>query len=91
MSKKLKTVGLLELTGSVSFDDEDKALKQTFEYYWKNAKKFGLDFEKFPIYDTKGDVKTNLKLLNRFYKKGYRIFIGFPRSSLIHFFNIWSR
>ena len=83
MSKKLKTVGLLELTGSVSFDDEDKALKQTFEYYWKNAKKFGLDFEEFPIYDTKGDVKTNLKLLNRFYKKGYRIFIGFPRSSIL--------
>lgn len=83
MSKKLKTVGLLELTGSVSFDDEDIALKQTFEYYWKNAKKFGLDFEEFPIYDTKGDVKTNLKLLNRFYKKGYRIFIGFPRSSIL--------
>ena len=34
MSKKLKTVGLLELTGP--FDQEDAGLKQTFEYYWKN-------------------------------------------------------
>jgi hypothetical protein len=81
MSKKLKTVGLLELTGP--FDQEDAGLKQTFEYYWKNAKKYGLDFEEFPIYDTKGDVKTNLKFLNRFYKKGYRIFIGFSRSSIL--------
>jgi branched-chain amino acid aminotransferase len=83
MSKKLKTVGLLELTGSVSFDDEDLALKQTFEYYWKNDKKFGLDFEEFPICNTKGDVNLTLKLLNRFYKKGYRVFIGFSRSSIL--------
>jgi len=83
MSKSLKTVGLLELTGSVSFDDEDLALKQTFEYYWKNDKKFGLDFEEFPICNTKGDVNLTLKLLNRFYKKGYRVFIGFSRSSIL--------
>jgi hypothetical protein len=83
MCKSLKTVGLLELTGSVLFDEEDLALKQTFEYYWKNSKKFGLDFEEFLIYDTKGDVNLTLKLLNRFYKKGYRIFIGFSRSSML--------
>lgn len=81
MSKKLKTVGLFELTGS--FDQEDIGIKQTFEYYWKNSNKFGLNFKEFPIYDTKGDVKLNLKYLNKFYKKGYRIFIGFSRSSML--------
>lgn len=81
MSKKLKTVGLLELTGS--FDKEDTGIKQTFEYYWKNSKKFGLNFKKFPICDTKGDIDLNLKYLNKFYKKGYRVFIGFSRSSML--------
>lgn len=81
MTKKIKTVGLLELTGS--FDQEDIGVKQTFEYYWKNSKRFGLKFKEFPICDTKGDIKLNLKYLNKFYKKGYRIFIGFSRSSML--------
>ena len=77
----LKTAGLLELTGPFSLDDI--SIKKTFEYYWANKCKYSLPFNKFPIYDTQGSVKRNIQLLNCLYKCGYRIFVGFSRSSLL--------
>jgi len=77
----LKTAGLLELTGP--FSQEDNALKETFNYYWQNSLKFGLPFRKFPIYNTNGEISTNLKYLDELYQKGYRIFVGFSRSTII--------
>ena len=84
MKKKsniLKTAGLLELTGPFSTDDT--SAKKTFEYYWTNKCKYGLPFNKFPIYNTEGTVKRNLELLDCLYKCGYRIFVGFSRSSIL--------
>ena len=77
----LKTAGLLELTGP--FSNDDTAKKKTFEYYWDRKCKYSLPFNKFPIYNTKGSIKRNLKLLNCLYKCGYRIFVGFSRSSIL--------
>ena len=77
----LKTAGLLELTGP--FSNDDIAKKKTFEYYWDRKCKYSLPFNKFPIYNTKGSIKRNLKLLNCLYKCGYRIFVGFSRSSIL--------
>lgn len=76
-----KAVALLELSGP--FATEDIALKNTFEFYWKNSKKWGLNFRKFPIYDTQGDINNNIAFLNKLYSCGYRIFIGFSRSSML--------
>ena len=84
MKKKnniLKTAGLLELTKT--FSNNDINVKKTFEYYWDNKSNYGLPFNKFPIYDTEGSVKKNLQLLNSLYKHGYRIFVGFSRSSML--------
>lgn len=81
MRRTLKTAALLELTGP--FQKEDNGLKNTFEYYWNISKRMGLKYKKFPIYDTKGDVTLNLKYLDKLYKRGYRIFIGFSRSSIL--------
>jgi hypothetical protein len=84
MKKKsniLKTVGLLELTGI--FSKDDISIKKTFEYYWANKCKYSLPFNKFPIYNTTGTVKRNIQLLNCLYKCGYRIFVGFSRSSVL--------
>lgn len=84
MKKKnniLKTAGLLELTGP--FSTNDISAKKTFEYYWANKCKYSLPFNKFPIYNTQGKIKRNLQLLNCLYKCGYRIFVGFSRSSIL--------
>ena len=81
MCRKLKTAALLELTGT--FDKDDNGLQYTFEYYWDISKRIGLKYKKFPVYDTKGDVALNLKYLDKLYKRGYRIFIGFSRSSVL--------
>lgn len=80
-SRKLKTAALLELSGPL--EREDNGLKNTFEYFWRISKRIGLKYKKFQIYDTKGDVALNLKYLNKLYKCGYRIFIGFSRSSIL--------
>jgi len=84
MKKKcniLKTAALLELTGP--FSDNDNSAKKTFEYYWARKCKYSLPFNKFPIYNTGGTIKRNLQLLNCLYKCGYRIFVGFSRSSIL--------
>jgi hypothetical protein len=84
MKKKsniLKTAGLLELTGPFSVNDI--SVKKTFEYYWARKCKYSLPFNKFPIYNTGGTVKRNLQLLDCLYKCGYRIFVGFSRSSIL--------
>jgi hypothetical protein len=80
-NKKLKTAALLELTGP--FSNNDISVKKTFKYYWANKSNYNLPFNKFPIYNTEGSVKRNIQLLNCLYKYGYRIFIGFSRSSIL--------
>ncbi len=75
--KKLQTVALLELSnGIVDFDNN---LKLTFEYYFATSTLF----DRFPIVDTTGSVTKSIQLLNYYYNKGYRIFIGFSSSSVL--------
>ena len=77
----LKTAGLLELTGP--FSDEDNALKKTFDFYWANSKKWGLKFKPFPIFNTNGEISKNIEYLEKLYAQGYRIFVGFSRSTIV--------
>lgn len=83
-SNDLKTVALLELSegGIITYDNN---LKDTFEYYFQNSDQF----ESFPIVDTKGSLTKTLELLEYYYIAGYRIFIGFSRSSILTGVKSW--
>lgn len=80
-----KAVALLELkSGAV---DSDTNVLKTISYYWcKNN-----IFNNFSIVNTTSssiltseDIKNQtLNLLNEYYNKGYRIFLGFSRSTLL--------
>lgn len=78
----LKTAGILELTGP--FSENDNSLKTTFEYYWNNTNNYNLSFVPFPIYNTTGTIEKTLEILKYLYKNGYRIFIGFSRSTILN-------
>ena len=78
---KLKTIALLELTGSYSVIDN--ALAQTFKYYWNKKKYPSLPFKPFPIENTYGLIEKTLELLDKYYAKGFRLFIGFNRSQIL--------
>jgi len=78
---KLKTIGLLELTGP--FSSLDITLDKTFKYYWNKKKYPSLPFKPFPIVNTVGLVSKNIELLDKYYAKGFRLFVGFSRSQII--------
>ncbi len=72
------TIALLELTDG--FTSNDNSVKKTFEFYWNN---YPSEFKSFPIVDTKGKIDLTLQYLEYYYNQGYRIFIGFSRSSIL--------
>jgi hypothetical protein len=78
---KLKTIALLELTGS--YAPIDNALAKTFRYYWDRKCKYNLPFKQFPIVNTGGFLNKTLILLDKYYAKGFRVFIGFSRSQIL--------
>jgi hypothetical protein len=78
---KLKTIALLELTGS--YAPIDNALAKTFKYYWDRKCKYSLPFKPFPIVNTEGFIEKTLILLDKYYAKGFRLFIGFNRSQIL--------
>jgi hypothetical protein len=78
---KLKTIALLELTGSYSIIDN--ALAKTFKYYWNKKKYPSLPFKPFPIANTGGLIDKNIELLDKYYAKGFRLFVGFSRSQIL--------
>jgi len=84
MVKCLKTAALLDLK-----DEIDISVKKTFEYYWRNSKRFLLNFTPFLIVNTEGNTNKTRKYLDNLYSKGYRIFIGFNRSSVLIQFLDW--
>ena len=47
------------------------------------------DFERFPIIDTKSNLEYTIQLLNKYYDEGYRIFLGFSRSTVLNGVLIW--
>jgi hypothetical protein len=84
MVKCFKTAALLDLN-----DNLDISIKKTFEYYWRNSKRFLLNYTPFLICNTKGNADKTLKYLDNLYKNGYRIFIGFSKSSVLIQFLDW--
>jgi hypothetical protein len=78
---KLKTIALLELTGPYALIDN--AIAKTFRYYWDKKKYPSLPFQPFPIKNTEGLIEKTLLLLDKYYAKGFRIFIGFNRSNIL--------
>ncbi len=48
-----------------------------FAWYQDNS------IPKFPIIETNGTIENNLELLNKYYNEGYRIFLGFNRSTIL--------
>lgn len=78
---KLKTIALLELTGSYSIIDN--ATANTFKYYWDKKKYPSLPFKPFPIVNTGGLIDKTLILLDKYYAKGFRLFVGFNRSPIL--------
>ena len=69
----------------------DSSIEQTFKYYWN---KYSNSFATIQIVYTNVDengniindfgtiIENNIKYLNEYYNKGYRIFIGFQTSQL---------
>ena len=78
---KLKTIALLELNGP--YANIDNAVAKTFKYYWDKKKYPSLPFRPFPIANTSGLIGKTLELLDKYYAKGFRLFIGFNRSNIL--------
>ena len=72
------------------FDANDPLISETFNYYWnKYPELFGkiqivytdIDKNGEPITDNDKIIENNIKYLNEYYNKGYRLFIGFSKST----------
>ena len=72
-----KPIALLELTEYSN--NIDTIYQQSLYFYWYNNP----DFKPFPIIDTKSSIPYTLGLLDKYYNEGYRIFLGFSRSSVL--------
>lgn len=77
-STPLKAVALLELTGGAVKSDLN--IRNTMGYYWTKTQ----IFTPLSIYDTTGTLDKTLQLLNKYYLEGYRIFLGFSRSTILN-------
>ncbi len=55
-----------------------KDLKETYEFYWKN---YPNEFKTFPIINTNKEIPKTLELLEFYYNKGYRYFVGLNSST----------
>lgn len=71
-----KIAFLLELTGD-AFAVQDRKIYLTSQYIFD---KLSLNY---PIFDTEGQVEKTIEILDELYEEGYKIFIGFSRSSLL--------
>ncbi len=69
-----KIIALLDLNYVV-----DIRVQKTLEYYFDNVS----TFTRFMIVNTGGTVEGTLSLLNEYYIKGFRYFIGFNQTALL--------
>jgi len=71
-----KAIALLELTNYIT--ENDLVIKDSIYYYWFKDS----SLPKFRIIDTKGldNIDT---ILDTYYNQGYRIFLGFTRSTVL--------
>jgi hypothetical protein len=72
-----KVIALLELTNSPS--DIDIILNDSIYFYWYND----LNLPRFPIINSESSISKTIELLDKYYAEGYRIFLGFSRSTVI--------
>jgi hypothetical protein len=72
-----KAIALLELTNSPS--DIDQVLNDSIYFYWYND----LTLPRFPIINTEASIQKTIELLDKYYNEGYRIFLGFSRSTVV--------
>lgn len=79
---KKNVIALLELEGT-GFD-QDLKIKDSLSWLETNY-----DYNNIPIVNTKASVQNTLDELNKYYKLGYRIFIGFNRSSMLDSIKNW--
>ncbi len=70
-----KAIALLEF-GEIS-GDEYIVDSLYFTWYQDNS------LPRFPVIKTNGTIENNLELLNKYYKEGYRYFLGFSRSTIV--------
>jgi hypothetical protein len=71
---ELKAMALLE------FDfDFDNTIRESIYYFWSKY----VELPKFPILNTEGSASITVKYLDKYYKEGYRIFLGFNRSTML--------
>ena len=78
-----KAIALFELTNYLN--NIDTIFNDSLDYYWnKNP-----SFPKFPVIDTEHNSVKTLELLNLYYSRGYRIFLGFSRSSVLSYVVDW--
>jgi len=79
-----KAIALLELTNAIT--QNDLIYKDSIYYYWYKDS----SLSKFPIIDTEGaDIIDTL--LDTYYNKGYRIFLGMTRSNVLSNSLAWFR
>ena len=72
-----KAIALFELTNSTN--NFDFIYKESLLFYWYN----NTSFPRFPIIDTTSNIDYTLLLLDKYYSEGYRIFLGFSRSTVL--------
>ena len=82
-NKYCNPIALLELTNSSS--NLDKYFQDSLYFYWYNDK----SLPEFPIIDTEASNENTLSLLNKYYNEGYRIFLGFSKSSTLLYVIEW--
>ncbi len=70
-----KAIALLELESLTI----DKDIRDGLYFAWYQD----ISIPKFPIIETDGSTENNLELLNKYYNEGYRIFLGFSRSTIL--------
>jgi hypothetical protein len=78
-----KAVALLELTNGPS--DIDLTFYDSIYYFWYND----TSLPRFPIIDTTASIAKTIELLDEYYNNGYRIFLGFSRSTVVRGVLAW--
>ncbi len=73
MNNLPKTIALLNTN-----DPFQIIIQKTMMFYWKN---YPAEFKSFPIINTNGNIENIIFLLDKYYKLGYRYFLGFNYSS----------
>lgn len=79
-----KALCLLELTQSPISEEENIIKEAIYDLQYRKT-----SFSKFPIVNTEGSIEKTLQFLRSYYDQGYRIFMGFSRSTILDAVMFW--